>query len=410
MTAPLSVEAALARMLAQGRRLPAEAVPLAAAAGRVLAGDVVSDLDLPPFDHSAMDGYAVRAADLAGASPDSPVSLPLQGAIAAAPGEPPPLAAGHVLRLMTGAPWPPGADAVVPVEVTREAAGQVWFTSSPRVGAHRRAAGSDLRRGEVVVADRTTLGPPELALLAAAGQATVAVSRRPRVLVVTTGDELVDVAEPLGPGQVRDSSGVAVPARLVGLGAVVVGVSRVGDDATAFAALLQNRPAVDLVVTCGGVSMGERDFVRPVFERLGRLDFWQVAVKPGKPLLFGRLGEALFCGLPGNPVSSLVSLDVFVRPLLDRLLGRRDGVRPRVTARLETGVRSDPERTEYVRVVARATPSGWAARSTGDQSSGRLTSLVGANGYAIVPDGVGEVAAGGEVTVELFGDVVGGEV
>ena len=403
MDAPLPVAEALARILARCRRLPAEALPLDDAAGRVLAADAHADLDLPPFDNSAMDGYAVRLADVAVASEPRPVILDVHDVIMAAPGQPEPLRQGFAAKIMTGAPVPDGAEAVIPVELAATPAdGQVSFTAVPKSGANVRPRGSDLRQGEVVVPAGTTLRHAELALMAAVGLAEVDVVRQPRVVFVSTGDELVPCRETPGPGQIRDSSVHALPAQLRAAGCDVVQVAHAVDTESALVSLFNGLPAVDLVVCCGGVSMGDKDFVRPVFERLGERDFWRVAVKPGKPLLFGQLGPALFFGLPGNPVSSMVACDVFVTPAIDALLGRVDGGRLTVAATMAHALRSDPARQEYVRVKLRTVAGELVAEATGNQSSGRMTSMLGADGYAVIPDGVGQVAASGAVTVELF--------
>lgn len=399
MSPPLPVEQATARILARCRLLGAEAVSLDDAHGRVLAADVVADLDLPPFDNSAVDGYAVRAAELV----DAPVTLPIiEGGMAGV--EPIGLAPGHAAKIMTGAPLPVGADAVVMVEQTTSAEpGRVSFAAPVAAGANVRPRGSDIERGEVVVAAGTSLRHPAIALLAAVGCARPQVALRPRVALISTGDELVDVTATPAPGQIRDSSLHALPAQLRAAGAEVVHTAHAVDSPAAVEAQFAQLDGVDLVITCGGVSMGERDYVRPVFERLGRVDFWQVAIKPGKPLLFGTLGEALFFGLPGNPVSSMVCLDVFVRPAIDALTGRRDGGRLRLCGVLTEPLRSDPRRAEYVRVVARADESGlWRATPTGDQGSGRMSSMLGANAYAVVPAGQGDVGAGDPVTIELY--------
>lgn len=402
MTAPIPVETALATILAHCRRLPAESLPLDRARGRVLAGDVVGDVDLPPFDNSAMDGYAVRAAELAGAEADRPVALPVAEVVAAG-AEPGRLSPGQVHKIMTGAPLPAGADAVVPVERTVALAnGRVNFAWAPREGANIRRAGEDLRRGETAVGDGATVGPAEIALLAAVGRDPLQVTRRPRAMVLSTGDELVPVTATPAPGQLRDSTIHALPAQLAGYGVEVVATRHAVDDPAELEKLLSESAELDLIVTAGGVSMGDRDFVRPVFERLGEPAFWRVAIKPGKPLLFGRLGAALFFGLPGNPVSSMVTADVFVSPAVDALLGRRDGGRLRVSAVVETALRSDPERTEYVRVALRGEAGRLLAVPTGDQSSGRMTSMLGADGYAVFPVGVGRVEPGDAVTVELL--------
>lgn len=407
MPALLSVADALTAILAETARLAAESVTLGDALGRVLAADISADLDLPPFDNSAMDGYAVRAAELACAD-QQPVTLPVQQVILAAPGEPAPLRPGHAAKIMTGAPLPAGADAVVPIELVRQPSPEtVEFTTVPQPRANCRAAGSDLRRGEQVLAAGTTIGHAEIALLAAVGQASVAVSRRPRAVVLSTGDELVPVDATPGPGQVRDSSLHALAAQLRSAGAEVIETAHAVDSEAALTARLGRLPAADVVICCGGVSMGDKDFVRPVFERLGRRVFWRVAIKPGKPLLFGRLGEALFFGLPGNPVSSMVTCDVFVRPAIDALLGRSDGGRLVVPGSLGHALRSDPDRAEYVRVTVREDGGRLVASATGSQSSGRMRSMVGADGYAVVPVGVGALAAGEAVRLELFAARIG---
>lgn len=399
MSPPLPVEQALDRILARCRLLGSERVPLEQAHGRILADDVRADLDLPPFDNSAVDGYAVRAAELA----DAPVTLPvIEGGMAGV--EPSGLAPGHAAKIMTGAPLPVGADAVVMVEQTTSAEpGRVSFAAPIATGANVRPRGSDLERGEIVVAAGTSLRHPAIALLAAVGCARPEVARRPRVALISTGDELVDLTATPAPGQIRDSSLHALPAQLRAAGAEVARTAHAVDSPAAMEELFDGLTGLDLVITCGGVSMGERDFVRPVFERLGQVDFWQVAIKPGKPLLFGTLGEALFFGLPGNPVSSMVCLDVFVRPAIDALTGRRDGGRLRLRGLLTEPLRSDARRAEYVRVVARADESGlWQATPTGDQGSGRMCSMLGANAYAVVPAGQGDVAAGDPVAIELY--------
>ncbi|MCC7493849.1 MAG: molybdopterin molybdotransferase MoeA [Fimbriimonadaceae bacterium] len=405
--APLTVAAALERILARCRRLPAETVALDAAAGRVLADDVHSDLDLPPFDNSAMDGYAVRSADLVGASEQTPVGLRLVGAIVAGPGQPAGIGAGECAKIMTGAPFPPGSDAMEPLERVGVDGEFIAFRRAVRPGANLRPRGDDLRCGELVLPAGTTLGHVEIALLAAVGQAQVAVVQRPRAVIVSTGDELVDVSQRPGPGQLRDTTVHALPVQLRAAGATVVGVHHAVDSPARLRELFGSFADVDLVITGGGVSMGDRDFVRPVFGELGEVDFWRVALKPGQPLLFGQLGAALFFGLPGNPVSSMVTLDLFVRPAIDALLGRRDGGREALTARAAQDLRSDARRSEYVRVVLYEQDGQLWARPTGDQSSGRLTSLRGAMAYAVVPAGVAAVAVGEPLRVERLAPGVG---
>ena len=400
MSTLLPVDEALAQVLAQLDRLPGEPVPLGAAWGRVLAQPVTSETDLPPFGNSAMDGYAIHCADLCDAASDRPVVLPLAAEILAAPGSPSALAAGTTARVMTGAPVPPGADAVVPLEEIELGDDGVAFRAPVALGQHVRPRGADVRTGEVVVPAGTVLGGGELAVLGAVGAATVEVVRRPRAVVLTTGDELVDIGAELGPGQIRDTSSVVMPALLTAAGAEVVGTSRAEDELEALVARLETLPACDLVLTCGGVSVGARDFVKPALERAGQVLFWRVAMKPGKPLLCGRLGHALFFGLPGNPVSSMVGFEVFVKPAIRRLLGLDGSGRVTFRACLTADLRSDPARREYVRARLSAGEDGWSAEPTGNQSSGRLRSMLGADGYVVVPVGTGRLSAGQQVTVE----------
>jgi molybdopterin molybdotransferase len=404
----LSVVDAVARITARAARLPHEMVDLHAAAGRTLAVEVASDHDLPPFDNSAMDGYAVHAADLLGATPDLPVALDADATILAGHGEAPPLPPGRAMRIMTGAPLPAGADAVVPIERTaRDDAGHVLFIGPATVGANRRPRGSDLPRGTKVLHAGALLRPAELCLLAALGWAAVPCVRRPRTVVLSTGDEVVPVDTTPGPGQIRDSSLIAMPAQLAASGAEVVRRQHVPDSPEELERVLGDLGEVDLIVTMGGVSVGDRDYVRPVFERLGERVFWQVAIKPGKPLVFGLLGEALFFGLPGNPVSGMVCLEVFVRPAIDSLLGRQGG-RIVLAGRWAAAVCSDARRTEFVRVHAAPAEDGvWEARPTGEQSSGRMMSMLGANAFGVIGAGVGAVAEGDAARIELFEPPVG---
>jgi len=364
---------------------------------------VASAEDLPAFDNSAVDGFAVHLADLAGATPELPSSLPCEATIVAGQRDIAPLPPGRAVRIMTGAPLPPGADAVVPVEQTaRDECGKVLFMASPAPGANRRPRGCDLKRGTTVLAAGTVLGAAELMLLAAIGRPTVEVTRRPRVMLITTGDEVVPYDQPTAAGQVRDCNLLGLPLALEQAGAEVVRACHVADCPTELETVLGDFVGLDAVLTVGGVSAGEAGFVRAVFERLGRREFWRVAVKPGKPLLFGTLGEAAFFGLPGNPVSALVTIDLFVRPAFDAMLGRQGGRRA-VTGVWAEAVRSDARRAEYVRVVAEPNDDGvWVARPTGCQSSGRLTTMLGANAYGVIPVGTDAVAEGDSARIEFF--------
>ncbi len=324
----IGVNEALARVLAGCRPLPAEESPLLDALGRVLAEDVVADLDVPPFRNSAMDGYAVRSADLAGAGPERPVRLLV---IADSPAGYAPSARvepGTAVRIMTGAPLPPGADTVVRFEETSEAdepRAIARESAEPRLVGIRvaqpawvnvREAGEDVRRSETVLRAGTVLRPAELGVLASLNRATALVHRRPTVAILATGDEVVEPGRDLRPGQIRDSNSYALAGLVLKYGGVphLLGAAR--DETADLREKLERGRHADLIISSGGVSVGDYDLVKDVLRSAGRIDLWQVRMKPGKPLAFGRLGGRPFLGLPGNPVAAYVSFELFGRPLL----------------------------------------------------------------------------------------------
>jgi len=387
--------------------LPAEDVPIVEAVGRVAAATVVAPEAVPPFANSGMDGYAVRAEDTASA----PVVLrevarTLAGQAAAAAVGP-----GEAVRIMTGAPLPDGADAVVPVEVTRpgDEAGTVHIDAAATAGQHVRPVGDDIQPGEEVLAAGAVVSPAHLGLLATVGIAEIAVHRRPRIGVLSTGDELVAGPGPLLAGQIRDSNRGALLALVEAAGAEPVDLGLAPDDAEAITkAVLGGVTNCDAVLSSGGVSMGDVDLVREVLDLLGEMRWMQVAIKPAKPFAFGLVDGVPVFGLPGNPVSSIVSFELFARPAIRRLAGHPDGRldRPCPAAIAVDGL---PRRTDgkmhFVRVVAGVGDSGRIeVRSAGGQGSHQLSGLVSANGLAILPDGDG-VAPGGEVDVLLIGEL-----
>jgi molybdopterin molybdotransferase len=393
----LGYDDALARVLsAAGSPLPAEIVPARDARGRALTDDLLAPVDLPPFDNSAVDGYAVRLASTGAATHDMPLSLPVTMEIPAGRWPDRPLRGGEAARIFTGAPLPDGADALVMVEDTEFDAetGRVTLRhgGSP---AHIRRRGSDLAHGALAIPAGTTLGAGALGLLAALGIADVRCPRRPRVGVLTTGDELVrSPTIPLQPGQIRDANGPALVAALTEAGAIVDDVQHAADTVQAVRDSFAALSGCDVIVSSGGVSVGDHDHVRAVLEAQGRLDFWRIALKPGKPLAFGRIGESLFVGLPGNPVSSLVTFELFVRPLLRRLAGHSQFLRPCVLATLSAALDHAPGRREFVRARVAFESGVCTATPTGAQGSHRLHSLIGANALLIAHEDHGRYDAG----------------
>ena len=395
------LEEARAEVLAPVTALGSERVPLEEARGRVLAHDVTAPHDVPPFANSAMDGYAVIAADVASA----PVTLRIledvpAGSVASRPLEP-----GAAIKIMTGAPMPEGADAVVKVEVTRQLGpDRVEVLEAVPIGTAIRPPGGDLARGSLVLAAGETLGPPELALLATVGCVRVAVGKRPRVAVMATGDELRPAATAeLAPGQIRDSNRPLMRALVEEAGGEVVDLGIIGDRRDALVeALTAAAATTDVVLTSGGVSMGEYDLVKAVLTEMGTVDFWQVAMQPAKPFAFGFVGDVPLFGLPGNPVSVLVAFEQFARPALLKMQGATSLLRPRIRARLASEVVSDPAKVVFMRVRLDAGPDGLVASSSGGQSSNVLSALAAADGLAVIPVGVERLPAGAEVEVELF--------
>jgi len=378
-------------------------VGLDAALGLALAETVRSTEPVPPFANTAMDGYAVRAADTAGALADTPVRLRVVGELPAGRAPDRAVGAGEAIRIMTGAPIPPGADAVVMVERTAaDGVDGVLIGVEAGRGDHVRPAGGDLAPDAVVFEPGTVLGPAHLGVLASVGLTRVRAVRRPRVAVLSTGDELVAADAPggLAAGQIRDSNRPMLLALVEETGCESVDLGIAADDETGIVAALQDAAARhDAVLTSGGVSVGDYDYVKVALDRLGTLVAREVAIKPAKPLAFGVIGGVPVFGLPGNPVSSLVSFECFARPALLQRMGHRHRFRPEVTARAEQAFTRRPDgRLHLDRVRLRAEDDGYAAARTGDQASNVLSATAAANGLALLPDGDG-VPAGGSVRV-----------
>jgi molybdopterin molybdotransferase len=391
----ISIEEARTRVLAEAAPLAVEPRLLAEALGAVLAQEIVAPHSVPPFDNSAMDGFAVRAADTVDASTEAPADLLLGETIPAGHVAAHSLGVGEVAKIMTGAPLPDGADAVVQSESTVEKGGRVLIMEAVKPGKNIRRAGEDVVQGDRVLAAGSVLGPAEIGLIASMGFPAVQVHRKPRVAIISTGSELVEVDKPLGPGQIRNSNSYSLRAQCQQLGIEATTLGIVPDDYEATRRLVEQGLGYDVLLTSGGVSVGEFDFVKDVQDELGvQRKLWGVAMKPGKPLAFGVRNGTLVFGLPGNPVSAMVSFELFVRPALLRLMGYRKTTRPPYRAIISEDVANSDGRVYVVRVRAWREDGTWHVSSTGAQGSGILRSMVGANGLAFVPGGPRGVWAG----------------
>jgi len=394
----LTFEEAREIVLARVSPLGKETVSLRDAAGRVLAGEVRSPWDLPPWDNSAMDGYAVRAADCRGSA-----SLKITGYMAAGGPDAPRVAPGCAVKIMTGSPVPEGCDAVVPFEEAEERDGTVRVPAPVTPRAHIRFRAEDIPAGTLVVPEGTVLRPPEISMLASFGRDKVPAYRKPRVAVLSTGDELVELGEPLEPGKIINSNSHALAAAIGEAGGlpVLLGIAR--DDRESLLAKLREGLAADVLVTSAGVSAGDRDFVRDVLAELGvEPVFWKVLIKPGGPTAFGVAGGTAVFSLPGNPVSSLITFEVFVHPAIRKMTGHRAPVKPTVKAALTGPVKKKPGKTQFFRVTIESGEGGYVARTSGDQNTGILRTLVLADGIAILPAERTAFAAGEKVDVLLL--------
>jgi molybdopterin molybdotransferase len=402
----LQVEEALARVLDVIEPLGAEETPILEALGRFLAEDVHADVDVPPYANSSMDGYAVLAADTAGASAESPARLRVTGEAAAGYVIETPVTSGAAIRIMTGAPLPPGADAVVKVEDTASEEGWVQIFAEAPPGQYVRPAGEDVQQGALVLRRGARVRPQEIGMLATLGRKTAPVARRPRVAILATGDEVVEIDAALAPGKIRNANSYSNAAQVLKYGGqpVLLGIARdrVSDLTEKIRAGLAQ--GVDLFLTSGGVSVGDFDVVKDVLAAEGEINFWRVRMKPGKPLAFGRIASTPVLGLPGNPVSVMVSFETFVRPALLKMQGA-DWTRPTIEATLLDGIPHKDERRHYVRVHVELVEGEYRARLTGGQGSGILSSMVKANGFAIIPEDWTHAPAGARVAVILPGDM-----
>jgi molybdenum cofactor synthesis domain-containing protein len=367
-----------------------ETMPLADATGLVLADDIVAPGMLPAFDHAAMDGFALRSADTAPA----PAHLTVVATLPAGADGRIPVGPGEAVRIMTGAMLPPGTDAVIPFEQVTEGDGTVTVPAPVDPGAHVRRAGEDVRQGRLVLKAGEELTPAKLTLLAALGRAQIAVHRRPRVAIVTTGDELVPPGQPLQPGQIHDCNTTALLTLVWEAGGIATVVGRAGDDRLQTRRLLEEASRADLVLTTGGVSMGDFDFVADVAADLGEVVFAGVAQQPGKPLTFARIGKTPLLALPGTPVAVLVTFEYYVRPVIRKLLGYTTLHRPQVAVTLADAIGLNPHRQQFIRAVVHHGPKGYVAQRVEGPGDKYLSAYAMANALLSISPGQGRLEPG----------------
>ncbi len=402
----LKVDEALKKILAEIKPLGLESVNISDSAGRVLAEDILAPRGNPPWDNSAMDGYALRAADVEGASSDSPVRLRVIYDLPAGGVPEGPVGEGEAVRIMTGAPTPQGADAVVMVERTRKAEDAVVEILAPAgAGMNIRKEGEDFAVGDKVLSIGTAIRPAEILMLATMGRAEVKVYKRPSAAVVSTGDELVDIDITPAPGKITNSNGYALTSLVRDTGAECVNLGIAADNREALNAKFTEAARYDLIISSGGVSVGDYDLVKEVMKDLGsEMKFWKVAMKPGKPLAFGLIGGKPAFGLPGNPVSSMVAFEQFVRPALLKMAGRSDIFKKTFKARLTVGIKKKPGRVNFLRGTLTSERGEYLATPLQGQGSGMITSMVKAEVFIIMPEECTEIKAGESVLIQPIGN------
>ena len=411
MTALLNVDTALANILAAMKTLPAETASLPDSLNRVLAEDVVSPIDLPPFDNSAMDGYAIQYQDSADAMRSNSTELVVTMDIMAGDTPDGRLEPGQAARIMTGAPIPPGATAVIPVEDTDDdwqkghdspLPATVRLYRSLICGENIRLSGENIKKGETIMTAGTVIGPAEIGMLAGIGCPRVEVIRQPKVVILSSGDELVDIYDELRPGRIRDTNGYTLAALIRQSGGIPIRLPIAKDTLDSIRALYRRALEIspDLLISSAGVSVGAADLVKVVMHELGDIDFWRINMRPGKPLAYGTLQGIPFFGLPGNPVSAMVTFEVLVRPALAKIAGRP--FKQKTVKAIATADMHSDGRRSYNRVILSQESGSIVATPTGTQSSGALMSMVKADGLAIIPEGMTTMSAGAELTVILL--------
>lgn len=403
----ISVEQALEKVLGYVDVLEEEERPLLDSLGQVLAEDIISSIDVPPLDNSAMDGYAVRAEDTRGASQNSPQCLQVIDTVAAGSISQYEVKPGTAIRIMTGAPVPNGADSVVQFENTNEThreadSSEIGILAEARPGLNIRRAGEDITRESLVLRKGTIIRPAETGVLASLGRRLVRVIRRPVIAILATGDELVDISQPLPPGKIYNSNTYSLAALVHRYGGIPKLLGIALDNEESLSAKFRQGLDSDMLITIGGVSVGDYDVVKDVLAKEGEITFWRVRMKPGKPLAFGRIKGTPHLGLPGNPVSAMITFELFGRPAILKMMGKNITSRPTTQAIIENPVVNNDGRRIFARVIVEKREDQYYARLTGPQGSGVLTSMALANGLVIIPEDKARVEAGEIVQVIML--------
>jgi molybdopterin molybdotransferase len=399
----ISVEEALEKILSHIQPLGTEKISLPDALGRVIAEDVYAKRDIPPLDNSGMDGYAVRSVDVAQATRDHPIRLEVVEDLPAGFVSKKVLQKRQAIRIMTGAPIPKGSDAVIPAEETAKEGSEAVIFKSTVPGDCIRKAGEDVKKGDCVISSGDVIRPSEIGMLASVSRSSILVVQRPLVAILCTGEELVDVDEELSEARIVSSNSYTLAAQVKDCGAIPIQLGIAKDRKEEITSKLRQGLRADVLISSAGVSVGDYDFVKDVLRDLGmEMVFWKVAMKPGRPLAFGTIGAKPVFGLPGNPVSSMVSFEQFVRPSLLKMMGHRKLFRPIIEAILKEDIHKEPGMRHFMRAFVSFESDRYFVSTTGDQGSGILWSMVKANGLIIIPESQGAVRAGEKVQVQLL--------